>query len=151
AFTKRCREDSECETAMRGGDLAGDLGWLDRDPKKNKAKVPAAVVRAAFALQVGQVSDIVVSERGVHVITRRPRDLATAAPRASPRAPPRPRGQAVDVAGTGCACVRVHVQSPDLVWAGTRVPARAALRRHSPAPARPQPVASRRARCGICC
>jgi len=70
AFTKRCREDSECETAMRGGDLAGDLGWLDRDPKKNKAKVPAAVVRAAFALQVGQVSDIVVSERGVHVITR---------------------------------------------------------------------------------
>lgn len=70
AFTKRCREDSECETAMRGGDLAGDLGWLDKDPKKNKAKIPVGVVRAAFALQVGQLSDVVVSERGVHIITR---------------------------------------------------------------------------------
>merc|ERR1712048_1323348 len=27
-FTQKCRELSECTTALKGGDLAGDLGWL---------------------------------------------------------------------------------------------------------------------------
>ncbi|CAE7814189.1 PIN1 [Symbiodinium microadriaticum] len=69
AFTAKCKEISECDTAMKSGDLAGDLGWLDRDPAKNR-KVPAAVVRAAFFLAVGQVSDLVSSERGIHLILR---------------------------------------------------------------------------------
>eukprot|EP00931_Biecheleriopsis_adriatica_P093045 TRINITY_DN66798_c0_g1_i1.p1 TRINITY_DN66798_c0_g1~~TRINITY_DN66798_c0_g1_i1.p1 ORF type:complete len:473 (-),score=102.98 TRINITY_DN66798_c0_g1_i1:47-1465(-) len=69
AFTAKCREKSECDTAMRGGDLSGDLGWLDANPTKNR-KVPPAVVKAAFLLSVGQVSDIVASERGVHLILR---------------------------------------------------------------------------------
>lgn len=69
AFTKKCKELSECDTAMKSGDLAGDLGWLDKDPAKNR-KVPAAVVRAAFLLAVGQVSDLVSSERGIHLILR---------------------------------------------------------------------------------
>lgn len=69
AFTAQCRAASECDTALRGGDLSGDLGWLDRDPAKNR-KVPASVVRAAFALAVGQLSDVVSSERGVHLLLR---------------------------------------------------------------------------------
>lgn len=69
AFTAQCRSVSECDSALRGGELAGDLGWLDKDPAKNK-KVPAPVIRAAFALAVGQLSDIVSSERGVHLILR---------------------------------------------------------------------------------
>mmetsp|Transcript_4298 Transcript_4298/g.7524 ORF Transcript_4298/g.7524 Transcript_4298/m.7524 type:complete len:476 (+) Transcript_4298:59-1486(+) len=69
AFTAKCKAVSECDTALRGGDLSGDMGWLDKDPAKNR-KVPANVVRAAFLLSVGQVSDLVVSERGVHLILR---------------------------------------------------------------------------------
>lgn len=69
AFTAWCKKNSDCETALRGGDLAGDLGWLDRDPAKNR-KVPAAVIRAAFTLATGQLSDIVTSERGVHLLLR---------------------------------------------------------------------------------
>lgn len=69
AFTARCKAVSECDTALRGGDLSGDLGWLDKDPAKNK-KVPAAVVKAAFLLSVGQISDIVTSERGFHLLLR---------------------------------------------------------------------------------
>ncbi|CAJ1372262.1 unnamed protein product [Effrenium voratum] len=69
AFTAKCKEVSECDTAMKSGDLAGDLGWLDKDVAKNR-KVPAPVVRAAFLLAVGQVSDLVSSERGIHLILR---------------------------------------------------------------------------------
>ena len=36
AFTEKCRKISECDTALKGGDLSGDLGWLDPDPSKNK-------------------------------------------------------------------------------------------------------------------
>lgn len=69
SFTAQCKAISECNTALRGGDLAGDLGWLDCDPTKNK-KVPAAVVKAAFTIGVGQLSDIISSDRGVHVLLR---------------------------------------------------------------------------------
>lgn len=69
AFTAWCKKDSDCESKLRGGDLAGDLGWLDRDPAKNR-KVPAPLVRAAFSLAVGQLSDIVSTERGVHLLLR---------------------------------------------------------------------------------
>ena len=27
---KVCREISECQSALKGGELAGDMGWLDR-------------------------------------------------------------------------------------------------------------------------
>eukprot|EP00927_Polykrikos_kofoidii_P051383 TRINITY_DN45180_c0_g1_i1.p1 TRINITY_DN45180_c0_g1~~TRINITY_DN45180_c0_g1_i1.p1 ORF type:complete len:526 (+),score=90.68 TRINITY_DN45180_c0_g1_i1:323-1900(+) len=76
AFTARCRALSECETARRGGDLTGDIGWMDRDNTKNvdprgrDAKVPASLLRAAFSLAVGQLSDIITSERGVHLLLR---------------------------------------------------------------------------------
>jgi len=69
AFTAWCKKDSDCESKLRGGDLAGDLGWLDRDPAKNR-KVPAPLIRAVFTLAVGQLSDIVATERGVHLLLR---------------------------------------------------------------------------------
>jgi len=69
AFTEKVRKLSECDTALRGGDLAGDLGWLDKDPAKNR-KIPGAVIRNAFLLHVNQLSDLVASERGVHLLLR---------------------------------------------------------------------------------
>jgi len=69
AFTERCRKMSDCDTSLKGGDLCGDLGWLDKDPTKNK-KVPASVVRAALMLTIGQFSDIISSELGVHLLLR---------------------------------------------------------------------------------
>jgi hypothetical protein len=69
AFTERCRKVSDCDTSLKGGDLCGDLGWLDKDPTKNK-KVPASVVRAALQLTIGQFSDIISSEHGVHLLLR---------------------------------------------------------------------------------
>lgn len=69
AFTDQCKKLSECDSALKGGELCGDIGWLDKDPAKNR-KVPAAVVRAAFQLAIGQFSDIVSSERGVHLLLR---------------------------------------------------------------------------------
>jgi len=69
AFTDQCKKLSECDTSLKGGDLCGDMGWLDKDPAKNR-KVPGPVVRAAFQLAVGQFSDIVSSERGVHLLLR---------------------------------------------------------------------------------
>eukprot|EP00747_Dinoflagellata_sp_TGD_P209726 gnl/TRDRNA2_/TRDRNA2_83100_c1_seq1.p1 gnl/TRDRNA2_/TRDRNA2_83100_c1~~gnl/TRDRNA2_/TRDRNA2_83100_c1_seq1.p1 ORF type:complete len:392 (+),score=52.29 gnl/TRDRNA2_/TRDRNA2_83100_c1_seq1:68-1177(+) len=69
SFTEQCRAVSECDSALRGGDLAGDLGWLDKDPAKNK-KIPAVVIRAAFGLATNQLSDLITSERGVHLVLR---------------------------------------------------------------------------------
>lgn len=69
AFTTKCRAVSECDTSLRGGDLAGDLGWLDVDPTKNR-KIPVSVISASFKLAVGQLSDVVSSERGVHLLLR---------------------------------------------------------------------------------
>lgn len=65
-FTALCREQSECASSLKGSDLAGDLGWLT----KQERKLPAPLVKAAFELEVGQLSDIVPSERGLHLLLR---------------------------------------------------------------------------------
>eukprot|EP00441_Pelagodinium_beii_P006769 CAMPEP_0197684180 /NCGR_PEP_ID=MMETSP1338-20131121/99132_1 /TAXON_ID=43686 ORGANISM="Pelagodinium beii, Strain RCC1491" /NCGR_SAMPLE_ID=MMETSP1338 /ASSEMBLY_ACC=CAM_ASM_000754 /LENGTH=84 /DNA_ID=CAMNT_0043265853 /DNA_START=16 /DNA_END=266 /DNA_ORIENTATION=+ len=43
SFQKVCREVSECASALKGGELAGDMGWLDRVKglgiQQDKAKV----------------------------------------------------------------------------------------------------------------
>merc|ERR1719277_2088677 len=46
AFSLRCRELSECQSCLRAGDLAGDLGWY------KGGKHGQAFDAAAFALQV---------------------------------------------------------------------------------------------------
>ncbi|CAL1131091.1 unnamed protein product [Cladocopium goreaui] len=79
SFTLLCRSSSECQSSLQGGELAGDLGWLDKDKgvdsqrangKMVRPAVPAPVLRAAFDLEVGEMSDLVSSEVGVHLLLR---------------------------------------------------------------------------------
>lgn len=63
-FTQRCKAVSECSSSLKGGEMAGDLGWLTR------GQAHAAVEAAAFALPVGHLSDIVESDEGAHVLWR---------------------------------------------------------------------------------
>jgi hypothetical protein len=62
--------------------MAGDIGRLDRekgadvveDANKTGASVaavvPTAILGPAFSLAVGQLSDLVLSEEGVHILQR---------------------------------------------------------------------------------
>jgi len=80
SFQRVCREISECQSALKGGELAGDMGWLDRVKgvgiQQDRAKqgvrpqVPAAVLKAAFEMAVGEVHDLVSTEVGVHLLQR---------------------------------------------------------------------------------
>jgi peptidyl-prolyl cis-trans isomerase C len=58
-FAEAAKKHSECESAPRGG----DLGFIPR-----KLVVDEAFARAAFALQPGQVSDVVQTDYGLHLI-----------------------------------------------------------------------------------
>jgi peptidyl-prolyl cis-trans isomerase C len=58
-FAAAAKKYSQCPTAPNGG----DLGFFPR-----KGAVDEAFAKAAFALQVGQVSDVVQSEYGLHLI-----------------------------------------------------------------------------------
>lgn len=79
SFSTVCKATSECQSALKGGDLAGDLGWLERgigvdtkqaNGKTVKSAVPASVLKVAFELEVGQLSDLVASELGTHLLLR---------------------------------------------------------------------------------
>ncbi|CAK9065085.1 unnamed protein product [Durusdinium trenchii] len=84
-FASLCKSSSECGSALRGGADNGDLGWLDQAKVAALAKakgqpggpksvvqssVPVAVVKVAFSLEKGELSDVVVSEIGVHLVQR---------------------------------------------------------------------------------
>jgi len=71
-FTQRCRDLSECQSCLKAGDLAGDLGWLKRGTSAatSAGKLGEAFEVSAFGLQVGQLSDLVDSDQGVHIILR---------------------------------------------------------------------------------
>jgi len=81
-FSSSCKSLSECQSALKGGELIGDLGWLDRindtgqDKKTQhpvpaiRSIVPATVRKAAFELDVGELSDLVSSDVGVHLLMR---------------------------------------------------------------------------------
>jgi len=64
-FTQRCREISECPSSLKAGDAAGDLGWM-----KPGGKSGPAFDNAAFTLQVRQLSDLVDTEQGIHLLLR---------------------------------------------------------------------------------
>lgn len=63
-FTQRCKAVSECSSCLKGGELAGDLGWMSR------GQAHPAVEAAVFSLPVGHVSDIIESDEGLHVLWR---------------------------------------------------------------------------------
>jgi peptidyl-prolyl cis-trans isomerase C len=58
-FAEAAKKHSQCPTAPKGG----DIGTFPR-----KGAVDEAFAKAAFALQVGQVSDVVESDYGLHLI-----------------------------------------------------------------------------------
>mmetsp|Transcript_34491 Transcript_34491/g.109525 ORF Transcript_34491/g.109525 Transcript_34491/m.109525 type:complete len:556 (-) Transcript_34491:103-1770(-) len=81
-FAGVCRAVSECQSALKGGELAGDLGWLDCSAAKSadvqlekgkaaiRPEVPVPVLRTASMLHVGELGDLVCSELGVHLLQR---------------------------------------------------------------------------------
>ncbi|CAO1943688.1 unnamed protein product, partial [Urochloa humidicola] len=59
-FEDIAAENSDCSSAKRGGDL-GSFG---------RGRMQKAFEKAAFALKVGEISDVVDTESGVHIIKR---------------------------------------------------------------------------------
>ena len=59
-FVKVAKERSECRSAANGGDL-GFFGLGD---------MQKSFEDAAFALQTGEISDLVDSDSGIHIILR---------------------------------------------------------------------------------
>jgi hypothetical protein len=64
-FPGLARKHSECDTAMQPGQNAGDLGWIS---KGLAGTAPFEV--AMCALRCHEISDIVVTPRGLHIIQR---------------------------------------------------------------------------------
>jgi hypothetical protein len=66
-YTSLCKELSECTTAQKGGGMLGDLGW--QSPVELQ-RYGSAFSETARALGVGQWSDLVQSEHGIHICQR---------------------------------------------------------------------------------
>merc|ERR1712066_1030918 len=62
-----CRDLSECETAKKAGNLCGELGWMTPEQRGTYGVGFRDVVDV---LLPGQLSDIAVSNLGVHLIQR---------------------------------------------------------------------------------
>ena len=59
-FAELAREHSDCSSHTNGG----DLGWF------GKGQMQKAFEDGAYALEVGQISDVISSDSGVHLILR---------------------------------------------------------------------------------
>jgi len=59
------RKHSECESALQPGQMAGDLGWVYRGSLGDPA-----LEELALGLDVNELSDLINSPRGVHIVQR---------------------------------------------------------------------------------
>jgi NIMA-interacting peptidyl-prolyl cis-trans isomerase 1 len=59
-FEELAKTESDCSSAKKGG----DLGWFGRK------KMQPAFEEASFSLQVGELSDIVDTSSGLHILLR---------------------------------------------------------------------------------
>jgi len=66
-FNELVRELSDCDTAQKGGLACGDLGWMAHEARLAIGENFNEVVDV---LHPGQVSDIVASPQGLHLIQR---------------------------------------------------------------------------------
>jgi len=68
-FIELCREISDCETALKGGGVCGDLGWVT--PDNGEKKYGKNFREVMELLRPGQWSDIVQSDHGgLHLVQR---------------------------------------------------------------------------------
>ncbi|KAF4660797.1 hypothetical protein FOL47_007020, partial [Perkinsus chesapeaki] len=63
-FPELCKKYSECLSSRKAGHLCGDLDWFGH------GKMMPEFEEAAFALDVGEMSDLVYSPSGIHIIVR---------------------------------------------------------------------------------
>lgn len=68
-FPQRAKELSECNSALKMGPAAGDMGWIGRGGKAANIVEPQ-MEDASFRLEKNEFSDVVISESGCHIIQR---------------------------------------------------------------------------------
>jgi len=66
-FVALCRKHSECETAKKGGNMCGELGWMTPE---DRGMYGATFKDVVDVLLPGQLSDIALSNVGVHLVQR---------------------------------------------------------------------------------
>eukprot|EP00747_Dinoflagellata_sp_TGD_P139520 gnl/TRDRNA2_/TRDRNA2_175900_c0_seq6.p1 gnl/TRDRNA2_/TRDRNA2_175900_c0~~gnl/TRDRNA2_/TRDRNA2_175900_c0_seq6.p1 ORF type:complete len:526 (+),score=104.28 gnl/TRDRNA2_/TRDRNA2_175900_c0_seq6:88-1665(+) len=66
-FVKLCREMSDCDTAQKGGNMCGDLGWVTPE---ERTKMGGSFKEVVDVLLPGQISDIAASDQGLHLVQR---------------------------------------------------------------------------------
>ncbi|CAE7628333.1 exgA [Symbiodinium pilosum] len=64
-FPALARKHSECKSALQPGQMAGDLGWISKGSLGD-----AALEDVVLALEVNELSDLVTTARGVHLVQR---------------------------------------------------------------------------------
>lgn len=64
-FPAMARKHSECKSALQPGQMAGDLGWISKGSLGDQA-----MEDVVLALEVNELSDLVTTARGVHLVQR---------------------------------------------------------------------------------
>lgn len=64
-FPAMARKHSECKSALQPGQMAGDLGWISKGSLGDQA-----MEDVVLSLEVNELSDLVTTARGVHLVQR---------------------------------------------------------------------------------
>eukprot|EP00439_Symbiodinium_sp_Y106_P033095 s2059_g3.t5 len=64
-FPAMARKHSECKSALQPGQMAGDLGWISKGSLGDQT-----MEDVVLALEVNELSDLVTTARGVHLVQR---------------------------------------------------------------------------------